>query len=145
MATNNLDTGTLLHNLWDLVTGDQSSAGYTDYRVVYVRNGANQEAFSVRLFIPATKNWQDFCEMAVASGVTAGTVAPVLSTSSDEVGPASIADGAWSTPTEAAPLAIGNIPMNGFRALYLRRKVTAGAAAKNLAEFDLTIRADTGE
>ena len=142
MATNNLDTGTLLHNIWDLVTGDQSSAGYSDYRIVYVRNGANQEAFNVRLFIPTGKNWQDFCEMGVSATAPAGTVAAVLSTTDDSTAPTGIT---WSTPTEAAPLAIGNIPMNGFRALYLRRMITAGAAAKNLAEFDLTIRADTGE
>ena len=44
-------SSTTLHNVFDKITGDESNAGDTEYRIVYVRNGGSQTAENVRVYL----------------------------------------------------------------------------------------------
>ncbi len=153
----------LKHNLFDVITGAQSSAGYTDYRIVYAHNASALTAFDFKVFIPrggAPRNnpinyWGEdpatntfdpdtdmgFCEMGVSPTVRANAVAAVLA--SETTAPPS--DIVWGEPTPTAPLQLGDIAGSGFRAVYIKRTIPSGAVAWNDAEFDIAASADTGQ
>ena len=158
-----------LHNLFDVVTGAESAstrdAAYVDYRVIYAHNGASQEAVGYGVYIPyytgtmRPKNYwgQDpvsgrydtgsphfdkgFVEVGVSPTYPKNTVAAVLATETTE--PPS--DITWVQPTPTVPLVIGDIAAAGYRAIYLKRTIKVGTAARDNAEFDLVPVSDTGQ
>ena len=162
MANNAIDEGTLLANLYDVVTGRQSSMDrtitYKDYRVVYVRNGAGTTAFATEVYFPTEGNPAypvNYWGEAPSSGYTAGTdigfcwlgvstardiAAPVLA--DETTAPSGVS---WSQPTPSATLAIGDLPASSYRALYIQRIIPIGASAYDQANFNITIGADTGQ
>lgn len=115
------------NNLFDDVTGAQSAAGLTEYRAFYVRNNhATITWQSVVFWIDSLTSSADTeFDVALASEAVNTAIAQTLG--SETSVPTSVT---FTRPvTKAGGLSIGNIPATQFKGLWIKRTVTAGAAA----------------
>lgn len=130
-----------LHAFFDRVTGAESAAGDVEYRCLYVRNShASLTLYDARVWIssntPSTATTIDIGLGTSAIGGTEQTVAD------ESTAPAGVA---FSAPTSyATALVIGDIPPGGHKAVWLRRTVTAGAAAYSNDGATIAVQGDTG-
>ena len=115
--------------IFDAVSGTESAAGDTEYRGVCIRNGhATLTWLSVVVYInpdtPAADTDADIALALEAVNVTMATIA------TEDTAPAGV------TFTNAAVsfatgLAVGDIPATQFKGVWLKRVITAAAAASN--------------
>lgn len=134
----------VLHNLFDAVSGQESAAGDVEYRCLYVLNNHGTLTWQqVKAWIAAQTDSPD---TAVAigldpAGVGDGSATGVATTIADEsAAPAGVG---FTQPTDAAPLAVGDIPPGQAIAVWVRRTVNAGAAAFNADTAQLRAEGDT--
>lgn len=114
-------------NIFDDVSDAERVAGDIDYRKIYIKN-LNVDTWN------AVKDW--------FSAVPANTtVAMALGTTSDveaEVKTGGSAPLTYVTPTtkvHADVLTIGNLVQNAYKAIWIKRTVTAGAAGETADNF----------
>lgn len=137
MSSTAVSTTSLLHNIFDQVSGDESADGDTEYRVIYIRNNhASLSAQNVKVYLSANPN--DDIEL----GVNEAANTNAQSLSNESTAPSGVT---FANRTSAAKLDMGNIPHTQFRALYLKRTIAAGTAADDDAEFTIEIQTDTAE
>lgn len=121
-------TDNTTHNLFDQVSGTESSAGDTEYRCVYLHNGhGSLTAQNTHVYIssntPASDTTIDIALAGEGLNATAETVANENTAPVGET---------FSAPTTyAGGLDMGNIPAGQHYGLWIRRTITAGAAAVN--------------
>lgn len=133
-------TAASLHNLFDQVASAESSAGDVEYRCFYVHNAhatlALQNAVIwVQTNTPASDTTVDIGLGTSAVNGTEQTVA------NESTAPSGVT---FSAPaTEGAALSIGNIPAGQHKAVWVRRTISAGAAANNLDNVVLRVKGDT--
>ena len=148
-STTKVNETTTLHNIFDKVTGDESNAGDTNYRIVYVTNDhATLTAENVKVYLT---NVYDSGDQGAGNGtndITYGIIEAVnvaaqtlANENTTPTGSITFGEGA----TRAAALDLGNIPPTQSRALYLRRIIAAGASAEDTASFTINIEADSAE
>ena len=119
-------TSAALNNLFDDVSGAESSAGDVEYRCLYVQNAHGSLTLQAAIaWIEAlTNSAQTEFDIALAGeavGVAAETIANESTAPSGEV---------FTRPTsKGAGLSIGDIPAGSYKAIWIRRTVTAGASA----------------
>lgn len=115
------------NNLWDDVTGAQSAAGLVEHRAMYVLNNHGTITWqSVVFWIDSLTSSADTeFDVALASEAVNTAIAQTLGSET------SVPTGVTFTrpTTKAGGLSIGNMPAGQFKGLWLRRTVTAGAAA----------------
>jgi len=133
-------TAASLHNLFDQVASAESSAGDVEYRCFYVHNAhatlALQNAVIwVQTNTPASDTTVDIGLGTSAVNGTEQTVA------NESTAPSGVT---FSAPaTEGAALSIGNIPAGQHKAVWVRRTISAAAAANNLDNVVLRVKGDT--
>lgn len=116
------------NNLWDDVSGAESAAGDTEFRGFYVKNNHGSLTWqSVVVWIDVLTSSAD-TEFDIGLAVEAVNV--TMATIADEqTAPSGVT---FSRPTtKGAGLSIGNVPAAQFKGIWIRRTVTAGAAAAN--------------
>lgn len=133
-------TDNVLHNLFDVVSGDENAAGDVEYRCFFIHN-ANAGAISfdaVKVYL--------LSEVAGGAGIAIGvdpTVASAIGAApaqaveiaTEQDAPAGVA---FSSPvTLGAAIAIGNIAAGQCRALWVRR---TAANTVGLANDGVTLR-----
>lgn len=128
--------GDTFNNLFDNVSDVEASAGDNEYRCIYLRNNhATDTLNDVKLFIasntPSTSTKVQVGLDPAGIGGTATTVA------NENTAPAGVtfADAANS----GAALSIGNLGPGGVQAVWIKREVTAGAAAAANDPFTLRV------
>lgn len=129
-----------LHNLFDLVSSADSSAGDTEYRCFYVHNGhATLALQSAKVWIQTnTPSADTTVEIALAGEGVNGTAETVANENTAPTGET------FSAPAnEGAALSIGNIPAGQHQAIWVKRIVTAGAAAANADSVVIRVKGDT--
>lgn len=134
-------TDNTLNNLWDNVSGDQSAAGLTEYRCIYIHN-ANTTALTLQspvIWISAlTASADDEVDIAIGSSAVNGTEQSIAN---EATAPSGVT---FSRPTsKATGLALGDIPAAQHRAVWIRRTVNAGAAAFTSNSYTLRVEGDT--
>lgn len=128
------------HNLFDVVSSAEASAGDTEYRCYYVHNGHGSLTWqSAVVWIQANTPSGD---TDVAIGLDPAGVNGTAATPADEsTAPAGVT---FSQPAnEGAALAIGDIPAGQHQAVWVRRVVTAAASAANDDNVVLRHKGDT--
>ena len=134
-------SGTLLHNIFDKIIGDESADGDTEYRILYVRNSQtgspNNTAENVRVYVDP--NYLDFINIGISQAK--GVVAPALT--DEESVPASVSFDLLDARDNS--LGLGDLDRDEWRAIYLRRIITPGASAQDNASFTVNIDADSGQ
>lgn len=134
-------TDATLHNLFDVVSGDENAAADVEYRCIFVHNAH------------ATLTWQNvvvWLSAETGGGATAaiavdGVAASPIGQSgaqADQVGDEQTAPSgeSFSSPTtKGTGLSIGNLQAGYCRAIWIRRTATNSAALDN---DDVTIRCE---
>ena len=125
-----------MHNLWDQVSGDESSAGDTEYRIIYIRN---EHASITGTNIRAYFNTNESSYLTIGVNQAKNTNAPALT--NEDTDPSGVTFSAAATKANA--VTIGDLAPNDFRALYIKRTIPAGAAADNQVDWNIQIVVDT--
>jgi hypothetical protein len=128
MSTTTNVTDNTTHNLFDQVSGTESNAGDTEYRLVYLLNNhGSLTAQNTHVYISSnTASSDTTIDIGLAA---AGLNATETAVANENTAPASVT---FSAPTTyAGGLDMGNIPNGQRYGLWIRRTVNAGAAAVN--------------
>ncbi len=126
--------------LFDYVSGDESAAGDTEYRCIYVRNShASLTLYGTKVWVASNTPSSD-TEAAIGLGTSAvnGTEQTVAN---ENTAPTGVTFGLAAN--EGAALSIGDLAPGAHKAIWVRRVVTAGAAAYNNDGMTLTVKGDT--
>ena len=139
-AKSSTEIGTGLHNLFDLVSSAETTAGDTEYRCFYVHNAhATLALENAVIYIQSnTPSADTSVEIAVGSAAVNGTEQTVANESTAPTGVTFS-----SAANLGAALALGNIPAGQHRAVWVKRIVNAGAAAYNDDQATLRVQGDT--
>ncbi len=135
-------TTNVLNNLFDDVSGDESAAGDTEYRGVYIKNNHGSITWtSVYAWISSlTTSTGDEISIALADEGLNAAMETIGNESTAPVGPS------FSTPTtKGTGLSLGSLPAGQYYGLWVKRVVTAGCAAKDNNAGTLSIEGDTSE
>lgn len=133
-------TDAALHNLFDQVSGDESAAGDIEYRCIYVHNAhATLSLQNAVVWISTnTPSTDTVVAIALAGEGLNGTAETVANESTAPIGET------FSSPaTKGAGLSLGTIPAGQHYAIWIRRTVSAGAAAYNTDSVVITVEGDT--
>lgn len=115
------------NNLWDDVSGTESSAGDIEYRGFYWHNNHGT------LTLQGPSTWIDSLtsspdtEFDLALAAEAVNVA-MATIANESTAPATVT---FTRPVAKGSMAIPNIPAGQFKGVWIRRTVNAGAAAAN--------------
>lgn len=145
VSTTPVDLVVSLNNLFDDVTGDESSAGSVEYRCIFVLNNHGT------LSLTNTKVW---LSSEVASGATVAigldpvgaiakgsVLAQATDVASETDAPAGVT---FSSPTtKLAGLSIGTLAPGEVQAIWVRRTVPAGTSAMSNDGATIRVEGDT--
>ena len=133
-------TDNTLNNLFDDVSGTESNAGDTEYRCVYVYNNHGTLSMqNTHVYISSNTSSADTTfDIALAGEGVNATAETVVNENTAPVGES------FSAPTTyAAGLDMGTIAAGQRYGLWIRRTVTAGAAADNADTATIKYDCDT--
>lgn len=127
-------------DIFDNVTGDESAAGDIEYRGVYVLNNGDVDLVNAFVWIQAnTPSTDDTIAIALAGEGLNATMETVANENTAPVG-----ESFTSPSSKGTGLSLGTIPAGQRYGVWIRRTVTAGAAAYNADTFTLRVEGDTG-
>lgn len=131
-----------LNNLFDDVSSAEALAGATEYRCFYVKNtNAIISLLNTKAFI-ATNTPSADTNIQIGLG-TAGIGVTEQTVPSETTAPSGVVF-SDSCVSYATGLAIGTLPNNGgYMAVWVKRVVSAAAAAVNSDAVTLTIKGET--
>lgn len=127
-------------NLFDDVTGDESQAGETEYRGVYVFNAGDVDLQNAVAWIVDESGAAADVEIAVADEAVGATMETIANENTAPAGPAF-----QEAPNKAGGIALGTIPAGSRRGVWVRRIVAAATPATDGATFTLRAEGDTAE
>lgn len=132
--------GAGLHNLFDVVSSAESSAGDTEYRCFYVHNAhATLTMQNSVIWIQSNTTSADTSiEIGLGSSAVNGTEQTVANESTAPTGVTFSAPSSFGTA-----LSIGNIPAGQHKAVWIKRIVNAAAVAYNSDTATITVQCDT--
>lgn len=121
--------GSGANNLWDDVTGTESTAGDTEYRMIYVKNNHGSLAWqSAVVWVDAGGTGDADADLDVAldsAAIGSDSTTTVANENTAPSGPTF----ANTAVTKATALSIGSIPAGSKKAIWIKRTITAGATA----------------
>lgn len=129
-----------LNGLFDAVSGAEATSGDTEYRCVYVKNN-NGSLTLVAPYIWVQTNTPS-TDTTIAIGLGTAAVDATEQTITDEsTAPSGVS---FSSPASyAAGLAITDLAAGSYKAIWIRRTVTAGASAYANDTFTLRVQGET--
>ncbi len=127
-------------NIFDNVSSAEASAGDTEYRCLYIRNGhATLTMQSAKVWIQSnTPSADTAVAIAIAGEGINGTAETIANENTAPSGESFV-----TAVDEANAISIGNIPPGQHIAIWVRRVVNASAAAYNNDGFTLRTKCDT--
>src|SRR5215510_2193981 len=133
-------TDNTLNNLWDDVSGDESSSGDSEFRKIFFKNShSSLTAQSTVLWIDTnTTSTNDTINIGLDP---AGSGAAGADIANESTAPAGVTFSAPST--KGAGLSLGNIATGVRYAVWVKRIVDASAAANDNNSYILKIECDT--
>jgi len=136
-----VDFGSTLNNLFDNVSDAEAIAGDVEYRCFYLRNGHATDTLNTTTVYVAsnTPNANTAVQIGLdPAGVGDGVTTGVAAVAADEQSaPAGVTFS--NAATAGAALAIGTLTAGQVYAIWIKRTVTAGAAASPSDPFTLRV------
>jgi hypothetical protein len=129
-----------LNNVWDDVSGAESSAGDTEYRAIFVKNTHGSLTLTgAKVWISSnTTSTDDTIEIALAGEGINNTIETVANESTAPAGET------FSAPSSfAGGLSIGNLAAGQAHGVWIKRIVSAAAAAANANPYTLSVQGET--
>jgi hypothetical protein len=136
----NTVTDASLHNLFDVVSSDEATAGDTEYRCIYLKNAHGTLTLQGATVYIVADTANSETQMAIALGTSAidGTEQTV---GDEDTAPAGVT---WETGIGSAnELTIGDLAAGSHKALWIRRVVSAAASAANDTDASIRFGGDT--
>lgn len=133
-------TTDVINNVWDDVSGAESSAGDIEYRAVFIKNTHGTLTYTAaKVWISSnTTSADDTVDIALADEGINNTIETIANESTAPVGPS------FSAPTSfATGLSLGNLAAGQAYGIWIRRTVTAGAQAANANPYTLSVQGET--
>lgn len=129
-----------LHNLFDQVSGDEASPGDTEYRCFYVKNTHATLSYQnaviwIQTNTPSTDSVVAIALAGEGSNATAETVA------NESTAP--VGESFTSPATKGAGLSLGSLAAGQRYAIWVRRVISAAAAAYNADSAVIRVEGDT--
>lgn len=129
----------VLHDLFDLVTGAERTAGDTEYRGFYIKNNGADTAIGVVIWV-STDSTAAFSEVDIALAAEAVDVT-MATIANESTAPATVS---FTHPgSEGAGLSIGDLPAGSRKGVWIRRTITAGATAQASDTAQLSVAFDS--
>jgi hypothetical protein len=127
-------------DLFDNVSSSEATSGDTEYRCIYVHNGhASLTWTSPKIWIQSNTPSTD---TAITIGLGTSAVNATEQTVADE-GTAPSGVSFVTAVDETNGVSLGDIPFGQHRAVWIKRVVTASAAAYNNDTFTVRAKGDT--
>lgn len=133
-------TDATVANLFDNVSGAEAAAGDTEYRCIYVKNNHGSLTLQgAKVWIETnTPSGDTSAEIGLGSSAVNGTEQTVAN---ESTAPGSVT---FSTAAgEGNALTIGDIPAGQHKAIWVKRIVSAAAAAYNADSVVVKVQGDT--
>ena len=133
-------TDASVENLFDNVNSSEASAGDTEYRCFYVKNNHGSLTLqSAVIWIDTnTPSADTDADIGLGTSAVNGTEQTV---GDEQTAPAGVT---FSQPaSKGAGLSIGDIPAGEHKAIWVRRTVSAAAAAANADSVIIRVEGDT--
>ena len=124
--------------LFDDVSGDESNAGDTEYRCVYVLNNGDQPLTSGKVWIVDESIAAADIELALAGEGVNATAETVANENTAPVGESFV-----EAPNKAGGLSLPTIPAGQRHGVWVRRIVAAATGAAANRGFTLRVEGDT--
>lgn len=139
-AKSTTEMGTALHNLFDIVSDGETTAGDTEYRCIYIHNShATLTMQSTRVWISSnTPSTDTQAEIGLGTAAINGTEQTVAD---ESTAPTGVTFGL--AENEGAALTIGDIPPGQHKAVWVKRVVAEGAAAYNDDQATISVKCAT--
>jgi len=136
-TTSNTQVSTALHQLFDVVTPEEATAGDVEYRAIDVVNTNPTDTLESAFLYISSETTSTGSTIAIGYDAT-GT----QSIADESTAPVAIT---FSTPTsKATGVALGNIAANGGKKrIWIRRTITAGAGKQAADTGQLSITGGT--
>lgn len=133
-------SGVIPAKLFDDVSSAEAAAGTVEYRCVYPHNGnASLTLTGAKVWLPSnTPSPGTIIEVGVGTSAVNGTEQTVANERTAPTGVSFVA-----ALTLAGAVDLGDIPAGQHRAIWLRRTVSAGAAALGSDPCTLRVTGDT--
>ena len=129
------------NNLFDDVSGDEHTAGRTEYRCIYVKNSHGS------LTLSGAKVWRSShspgSDTTVAIGVGTAAVNGTEQTVANETTAPSGVTFSTAATDRSSGLALGDLPAGQHKAVWIRRVVTAGSTPQAAASVGVQAGGDT--
>lgn len=140
-AGGGLITTDVLNNVWDNVSGDDSAAGDTEYRCIYIdnQNGTLTLTNPIIWIQSNTANANTDISIGLGSSAVDGTEQTIANENTAPTGGVTFSAAA----SKGAGVALGNLAPNQHRAVWIKRVVTLGASASNNDAYTLIVEGET--
>ena len=134
-------TDNSLHNLFDKVLGSEALAGDIEYRCAYIKNTHGSLTLELAKVWIDTNTPSGDSAVAIALGGEGvnGTAETIVNENTAPSGESFTAPASY-----AAGLSLGDLAFGEYYPIWVRRTVTAAAAAYNSDSVVLGIQGDTG-
>ncbi len=126
------------NELFDIVSGQESNAGSTEFACAYLANESSQTALSVSIYVSYEDDHEN---VSVDLGLGASDIGGVEAEIADEFTAPTGVTFVETQPSGNAIL-IGDIPAGSHKAIWLRMTVPPGTSAANF-NYAITILAET--
>ena len=129
-----------LNNLWDNVSGDEASAGDTEYRGIFIKNTHGSLTLTgAKVWISSnTTSSDDTVEIALADEGIANSIETIANESTAPSGPS------FSAPSSfGAGLSLGDLDAGDAHGLWIKRIVSSSASAANANPYTLSVKGET--
>jgi len=133
-------TSAALHNLFDVVSSAETSAGDIEYRCIYVKNthGSLSLTDAAAWISSNTLSGDTNADIGLGSGAVNTTEQTVAN---ESTAPGSVS---FSAPAnQGAGLSIGDIAPGEHKAIWIRRTVSAAASAYSNDSMTVNVGGDT--
>lgn len=133
-------TDAVLNNLWDDVSGAESTPGDTEYRCIYVRNNHGT------LTLQGSRIWISTNTTTPANAIAIALAGEGLNATAETVADEDTAPvgETFSQPASfAAGLVMGDIPAGQHYAIWVRRIIPAAQSAQSNVTYTLSVQGDT--
>lgn len=119
--------GGTLHDLFDVITGEENADSDVEYRAIYVQNDhATLTAIGMKVYISAETEGGADLALAIADEAKNTTIETIADEDTAPSGPT------FSAPTTAGTaLSIGDLGPGEYRGLWLRRTASDSGAVAN--------------
>ena len=131
-------TDNTLNNLFDNVTGDEHTAGDTEYRCFFFKNTAAETAYNVKIWIESNTTSGDD-EIQIGKEASAGT--PVQTIANESTAPTGIS---FSTAAgQANAISLPDLSAGIVYAIWVKRVVSTGTTPQANNSAQIKVYCDT--